>query len=392
MKTLIPALIILTLVSACSLVGELLVDDAPAATATIIDAASTNTATLPDTPVPPTETPPPDTPIPPTPTSPPPTPTLLQLDTMTIPSISIFSTFGQGETLRSLAFSPDGTVLASAGGNTEDFVIRLWDVESGSALQTLEEHTGIVWGVAFSPDGQMLVSVSNDSTGKIWDWRTGSMINSLNFPNPVSSVTFSPDGQTLAVGGVEEWPDAAVWTFSVPSWQPVMKLEEFWNIPAIVYTPDGKYIVGGGTSRNSRIWRASDGVDLFTLYHSGQVSSLAMSPDGSTVASGLCETAGEAGTCAQGAVWIWEVETGELIHKLNDLSELVENVAYSVDGSFLVAGSRNGMLHFYSTSDYQLIFTTRPPDGNGLFALSPNGKILATAGRDGLIHLWRHEP
>ena len=141
-------------------------------------------------------------------------------------------------------------------------------------------------------------------------------------------------------------------------------------------------MVGGGTSRNSRIWRMSDGVDLFTLYHSSQVADLAISPDGSTVASGL----------AEGAVWIWQVETGTLVHKLSDFSDWVEHVAYAVDGSFLVAGSRDGLLVVYDASDYALIFTTRPPDGNGLFALSPDGKILATAGRDGLIHLWRHEP
>ena len=172
MKILISALITLTVLSACSLPIELLVDDTPETTATVMDAASTNTAALPDTQIPPTATSPPDTPLPATEIPPPPTPISLLLDTMTITSISIFSTFGQGETLRSLAFSPDGTVLASAGGNTEDFVIRLWEVESGNTLGTLEGHTSIVWSVAFSPDGQMLASVSNDSTGKIWDWRT----------------------------------------------------------------------------------------------------------------------------------------------------------------------------------------------------------------------------
>jgi WD40 repeat protein len=270
--------------------------------------------------------------------------------------------------------------LVSAGGNNEDFDIRVWDVGSGKLLQTLDKHTDIVWSVAFSPDGQMLASVSKDGTGKIWDWRTGSLVKSFNFPNQVTSVTFSPDGQTLAIGGVKEWPDAAIWTFSVPSWQPEMELSEYWNIPAIVYSPDGKYLVGGGTSRNSRIWGTSDGVDLFILYHSGQVFSLAMSPDGSTVASGLV-----------GAVWIWDVDTGTLIQKLSDFSGWVESVAYSVDGSLLIARSDNGRLYFYDTSDFQTILYTTP-QGGGLFTLSPGGRLLATARRDGLIDLWRVDP
>jgi WD40 repeat protein len=281
-----------------------------------------------------------------------------------------------------LAFSPDGTVLASAGGNTKDFIIRLWDVEDGSMLGKLEGHTGIVWNVVFSPDGQMLASVSNDSTCVVWDWRTGSIIKTISLPDAITSVAFSPDGQTLALGGVESWPDAAIWTFAVPSWQPQMKLQEYWNIPAIVYTPDGAYIVAGGISRNVRIWRSSDGEHLFTLYHGSQVSSLAMSPGGATVAAGL----------AEGAVWLWDVETGRLINKIHDLGEWVENVAYSIDGSLLIAGSRNGMLQFYASSDYQHIFTTLTPDGNGIFALSPDGRVIAAAGRNGLIHLWRVQP
>jgi WD40 repeat protein len=171
-----------------------------------------------------------------------------------------------------------------------------------------------------------------------------------------------------------------------------MKLAEFWNIPAIVYTPDGAYLVGGGISRNARIWRTSDGVDLFTLYHSGQVLDLAMSPDGTSVASGSCGESDDSGNCNQGAVWVWEVQTGKLLQKLEDLPDWVEQVAYSLDGSVLIAGTRDGTLHFYNTADYQLISTIRPPDGNGLFDLSPDGKILATTGRDGTIHLWRHEP
>jgi WD40 repeat protein len=269
--------------------------------------------------------------------------------------------------------------LVSAGGNNEDFDIRIWDVGSGELLRVLDQHTDIVWAITFSPDGQMLASVSADGTGKIWDWRTGTVLNSFDFPDQVTSVTFSPDGQTLAIGGVKEWPDAAIWTFSIPSWEPEMELVEYWNIPAIVYSPDGKYIVGGGTSRNARIWQTSDGVDLYTLYHSGQVFSLAMAPDGSAVAAGHVE-----------AVWIWDVNTGKLIQKLREFPGWVESLAYSVDGSLLIARS-DGRMYFYDASDYQSHFFTTP-EGGGLFTLSPSGRLLATARGDGLIDLWRVEP
>ena len=101
-------------------------------------------------------------------TSPPPTvvlasatPTLISIRTDTISMLEVFERFTLGDIVRSTAFTPQGTVLAAAGGNTDDFSIHIWEVASGQSLGTLEGHTGIVWGVAFSPDGQMLASVSS---------------------------------------------------------------------------------------------------------------------------------------------------------------------------------------------------------------------------------------
>ena len=390
MKTLISLLAVLTFLSACSLRGEFPPVESATPSAAILAATSTHTPVLPDTPIPPTAVPP--TTVPPTTVPASPTPVSPQIGIDTVARLSNFSTFGEGESLRSLAFSPDGTVLVSAGGNSEDFSIRIWEVASGLLLRTLEGHTSIVWTVAFSPDGQILASASSDGTVKIWDWHTGSVLKSLDFPNQVVSVTFSPDGQILAAGGVEEWPNAAIWTFSVASWQPLMKLTEFWNIPAIVFSPDSQYIVGGGTSRNVRVWKTNDGTELFTLNHPGQVSNLAISPDGSTIATGLCEVSGENDQCTHGGVWFWDLFTGKLISKLGDLPGWVEKVAFSIDGSLLITGSRDGTVGFYASSDFNPIFVTSSPGGGGVLAVSPDGRFLATSGSSGLIHLWRVSP
>ena len=333
-----------------------------------------------------------DTPIPPTAMPPSPTPASPVIAVQSVAGLSNFLSFGQGEVLRSLAFSPDGTTLASVAGNNEDFAIRLWEVGSGQPLRTLQGHTSIVWGVTFSPDGQMLASVSSDGTAKVWDWRSGSLLESLNFPNQVVSVSFSPDSQILAVGGVDEWPNAAIWTWSVASWEPLMKLAEFWNIPAMAYSPDGSLLVGGGTSRNARVWRTSDGAELFVLHHSGQVSSVAISPDGSIAATGLCEAAGEDSQCMRGAVWLWKLETGTLIKKLADFPDWVQGVAFSLDGSLLIAGSREGTLRAYATSDFQPMLVTTSPGGVNALTVSPDGRLLATGGAEGEVHLWRVEP
>ena len=159
--------------------------------------------------------------------------------------------------MRSLAFSPDGTTLATAAGNQEDFAIRLWDVPTGKSLGTLDGHEDIIWGLAFSPDGKLMASASRDGTAKVWEWRDRSLIHTLTLPGEVTSAVFSPDSQTLAVGGTDGWPNAAIWTYSTASWESSRKYAEFWNIPDITYSPDGQLLIGGGTSRNVRVWRAT---------------------------------------------------------------------------------------------------------------------------------------
>jgi len=376
MRRLAPVLAAAAMGIACSLPGGVSSITAPAASQTVMPPTASPTAS----PVPPTA-------IPPSPT-PAPAPITLQ----TVGELSIYASFGEGETIRDLAFSPDGEALASVAGNREDFAIRLWDAGTGQPLRELVGHASIVFGLAFSPDGTMLASASKDHTAKIWDWRSGALLKSLDLPNEVTSVAFSPDSRTLAVGGVDVWPNAAVWTWSVDSWAPSMELAEFWNIPALSYSPDGEWLAGGGTSRNTRLWRTSDGEAVQVLHHPGQVSSVVVSPDGATVATGLCETADEALHCTRGAVRLWNLHTGTLIKSLADFPDWVEGVVFSEDGSVLIAGSRDGTLRAYSTSDFAPLFATLAPGGVMALAISLDGRFLATGSRGPDIHLWRVEP
>jgi WD40 repeat protein len=299
----------------------------------------------------------------------------------------------EGELVRSLAFSPDGTIIAAAVGDVAG-QIHLSDARNGELMHILEGHSDIIWDLAFSPDGRFLASASKDATAKIWDWRAGALLESLE-TSDATSVAFSPDSQTLAIGGVDAWPDAAIWTYAVDSWQPQLKLVEYWNIPDIAFSPDGALLVGGGISRNVRVWQAGDGAELFILYHAGQVSSIAISPDGRVAATGLCDESTD-NQCTRGAVWLWNLADGSLIGKLSDFPDKVERVVFSPDGSVLIAGSRNGTFRAYAAADYShLLVTAAPPDDSNLsilaLAISPDGRRLATGGVGG-IDLWRVAP
>lgn len=358
------------------------------------------------TPPAPSETAPPvptATLLPPSPTPVPPSPTPLPpvITAGNIASLSVSLSFGEGELVRSLTFSPDGALLAAAVGD-EAGLVRLFDVSSGASVRTLEGHESIVWSVAFSPDGRFLASAARDYTAKIWDWRSGTLVKSLAFPNEVSSVAFSPDSRLLAVGGVDELPgtglqDATIWTFAVDSWEPGLQFAEFWNIPDIAFTPDGAWIVGGGTSRNVRVWRTSDGAEQFILYHAGQVSSIDISPDGSTAATALCESSSAAThECTRGAIWLWDLATGTRIRQLSDFEGVVAGALFTADGSAVLGSTRGGTLRAYSTSDYHpLLVATVPPSASQApviaLARSADGRWLATGG-SGVIDLWRVAP
>jgi WD40 repeat protein len=311
----------------------------------------------------------------------------------TVSDLAVAFSFGDG-IVRSVAFSPDGAVLAAAEGDPAASIgtIQLYEGASGLPLRTLEGHESAVWGLTFSPDGRYLASVSRDHTAKVWDWRSGAIVHSLDFPNEVVAVAFSPDSRILAVGGVDELPgtplqDAAIWTYAVDTWEPVLKLAEYWNIPDIAFSPDGSRIVGGGTSRNARVWRTSDGAEEFILYHPGQVGGLAVSPDGSTVAAALCE-ASEGSQCTRGAVWIWSLASGKRLESLSEFTTGVGEVAYSADGSLLFAAASDGTLRVYSTSDYLPVLTATAPAGIIDLALSADGRFIATGG-SGRIDFWR---
>jgi len=380
MKTIAPVLAVAMVVLACSLPGGLSAGSPPP---TLTASPQAATATQ----VPPTPVPPSPTPLPPA------------INVETISGLSKFMSFADGELVRSLAFSPDGTALAAAVGD-EAGTIRLFEVAYGLPLRTLDGHESIVWGLAFSPDGRFLASASRDFTAKIWDWQSGTLVQSLAFPNEVTAVAFSPDSRTLAVGGVDEFPgtglqDATIWTYAVDSWEPGLEFAEFWNIPDIAFTPDGGLVVGGGISRNVRVWQASDGAQRFVLYHAGQVSSIAISPDGSTVATGLCQQSTN-NQCTIGAIWLWDLASGQLLERLADFPEGVVDVEFSNDGSAVIGGSRDGTLRAYRMSDYELLLATTSSVGGSpaaiiTMAISSDGRFLATAG-NGRINMWRVGP
>ncbi|MGD8969522.1 MAG: choice-of-anchor Q domain-containing protein, partial [Anaerolineae bacterium] len=188
-----------------------------------------------------------------------------------------------------VAFSPDGSLLAVALINQP---IRLWDVTSGQVARTFEEQTdsvpsmdGVVFNIAFSPDGALLAAGGLHGTVRLWDVERGQIAGTLEYGNEsgLHDVAFSPDGSVLASGGTD--PVVRLW--DVVSGQVVDTLSLRDGLFGVAFSPDGTLLAtAGGDERAVLLWDVQSRQVLRTLPHDDQLMDVTFSPDGSLLASG----------------------------------------------------------------------------------------------------------
>jgi WD40 repeat protein/energy-coupling factor transporter ATP-binding protein EcfA2 len=279
----------------------------------------------------------------------------------------------------SVAFSPDGKILAYGSGNN----IILRDISTQRTLgQPLQLHSELVMSIAFSPDGKMLASGSIDGTVILWDMEThqplGRPINAHE--NGVYCVAFSPNGKMLASGG----NDRSIILWDVETHQPLGQPLDAHSylVYSIAFSPDGKTLASGEVDNSIGLWDVETHQSIGGLYeHKSEVHSVAFSPDGKILASGANDD----------TIILWDMATLQPIgQSLKAHTRFVDSVVFSPDGKTLASGSGDGTIRLWDVATQQLI--EEPLTGHSGFvfsvSFSPDGKTIASSSNDGTVILW----
>jgi WD40 repeat protein/DNA-binding SARP family transcriptional activator len=242
---------------------------------------------------------------------------------------------GHNQDVNFVAFSPDGTRLATA---SYDGTAKVWSLASSSAvpgeeLLTLSGHTGWVMCVAFSPDGTRLATTSADGTARVWDAASGDELLTLpGHTGLVYAVAFSPDGTRLATTSYDG--TARVWDTASGRELLTLSGHTGWLF-GIAFSPDGTRLATAGEDGTGRVWDAASGQELLTLSgHTDWALDIAFGPDGRRLAT----------ASADGTVRVWDATSGEEMLTLPGETDLVDGVAFSPDGACLVMAGAGGMV------------------------------------------------
>src|SRR5919199_1821687 len=282
----------------------------------------------------------------------------------------------------SAAFNSDGKFLATGIDNE----IWLWHVADSRQLLSFKGHISWVHSVAFSPNGQILASGSNDQTVRLWDVKTGQCLNLLlGHTNRLLSVFFTPDGQTLISSGEDS--SVRLWRVHTGECLRILEIHINWVL-SVALSPDGQTLATGSDGKTVKFWDITTGECIRTLpNYNSYVWTLAYTRWGSDVNHPdrqILATGSEDAT-----IKIWDALTGECIQTLQGHRDRVWLVLFSPDGSTLLSASENQTVKLWDVGTGQCLSTLEGYSNSVLsVAFSPDGQLLASSGRDQQVRLW----
>jgi WD40 repeat protein/serine/threonine protein kinase len=302
---------------------------------------------------------------------------------------------GGKDEVESIAFSPDGGRLAAG---SLDGTVKVWDAATWRELHKLEPRLGYVLAVAFSPDGTMIASSTghyfwggDECAIQIWDSASGQLIHTLRgHQGAVFSLAFSPDGKRLATSGGED-PTIKIW--DATNWLEALTLRGHDDTPwGLAFSPDGRTLYSAGADHTLRVWDGApleDNTDpalrTFTG-HAARVAAVAFDHDDRQLVSGGLDR----------TIRVWDVTTGKQLHNMPVQPGLIQSLSFSPEGHLLASasygethdGEATGLLKVWECRNWQELHCfSLEPDGLMGAAFTPDGQKLVAGGVDS-VAVW----
>jgi len=283
---------------------------------------------------------------------------------------------GHANAIFSIAFSPDGALLASG---TADNAIGLWDVASGELLSINTSHAGSIFQVSFSPDGTLLASASRDQTIRLWDPVDGRQIALMHgHSDAIEAFVFDPHGKTIYSASDDH--TIAAWDVVSRKKTGVLRGHDE-TLGDVTFSPDGTRCALASWDGTVRIWDVAEELELLQLSSGSPiVTGVVFHPSGDQLVAVDRKT-----------LTVWDSHTGKQLHQ----EELpmaywpYRRVAISPDGRFLTTGTFEGDLIWWNAETWQrLSKTPAHNDPCRDVAFSPDSRFLVTAGNNDGAQIW----
>ena len=280
---------------------------------------------------------------------------------------------GHASSVKSVNFSPDESIIISAGVDT---TIKVWNKIDGKLIKTLSGHQSWVNSACFSSNGKTILSCSEEII--LWDFESGKILNTFeSHTSMINSCCFSPDEKYILSASKDR--TVKLWEKETGKLMRTFSGHSHY-VNQAAFSSTGKEIISVGNDQNLLLWNIESDTPIRTFTgHSNWVNSVCFSPDDVFIWSASCDK----------SIKLWEKSSGKLIKSYESHSAEIKTLRFAKNGQFFISGGLDNIIKFWETSYKKNLKHNQGHQGSVYFVtFSHDGNSFISTGNDNLIKQW----